>query len=727
MRKRGALFLFHLVLVLFCSSAPAAEAGRAQPSKTLSGIVVDVTGVGIPRAEVAVDEGSTRTDERGRFAIAVAADEVAVRVSAEGFGAYSDRVRVPFARITLHPAGVTESVTVTAGRSPDRLADTAASVSVLTSATILTSAASTPDDALRSIPGFSLFRRSSSRVANPTTQGVTLRGLAASGASRGLVLADGVPLNDPYGAWVYWDRVPQVAIDRIEVVRGSGAESLYGLNAIGGTLQLLTVTPRARSARVSFEGGEHGMVRTSGYAGMRRNAWNGFVAAERDVLDGFPIVAPEERGPVDENAGLRYSNALTAIGWSGSRWTVGARANWLDEDRENGTPLQRNDTNLWSLAANGRGTGLGGLVSFAGFAGETAYDQSFSAVSPDRTTERLTGRQRIASDNAGGSLQWFRQWTGRTLLVGGEAQHVSGGGAAVDTGTQQDSAAYAQLGLDAAARLKVVAAMRAGLWSTTSESAAGFDRRRWYLVPRASVTWAQTPSVSLTASWSSPARTPTLNELYRDFQVGNVYTHSNMFLVPEDAQSAEAGVLVRHGTASVRLLGYWTRVDDAITNVTLGISSGRIERQRRNAGTIRARGVEAEGEWRPAGWASVAASLAFSDSRFIRSEEPGLSGKRVAQVPRWRGTVSARLTRGRAVASLDWRSTGAQFDDDQNRFELRAASVLDAYLGANLPRGVQAFVAAENLFDAEVDVGRTPVRTIGTPRSIRAGLRLFFP
>ena len=62
--------------------------------------------------------------------------------------------------------------------------------------------AATLDDALRSVPGFSLFRRSSARVANPTTQGVTLRGLAASGSSRALALGDGLPLNDPVGGWV---------------------------------------------------------------------------------------------------------------------------------------------------------------------------------------------------------------------------------------------------------------------------------------------------------------------------------------------------------------------------------------------------------------------------------------------------------------------------------------------------------------------------------------------
>ena len=61
---------------------------------------------------------------------------------------------------------------------------------------------------LRQVPGFSLFRRTTSRAANPTTQGVSLRGLGASGASRALVLSDGFPLNDPFGGWVYWDRAP---------------------------------------------------------------------------------------------------------------------------------------------------------------------------------------------------------------------------------------------------------------------------------------------------------------------------------------------------------------------------------------------------------------------------------------------------------------------------------------------------------------------------------------
>src|SRR4030095_6053068 len=131
---------------------------------------------------------------------------------------------------------------------------------LLTSAERATMAAGALDDALRSTPGFTLFRRSSSRVANPTTQGVTLRGVSGAGSSRTLVLADGVPLNDPFGSWVYWNRIPLAAIDRVEVVRGATGD-LYGAGALGGVIQLLTVQPNRTRARATIHGGSHDTFR----------------------------------------------------------------------------------------------------------------------------------------------------------------------------------------------------------------------------------------------------------------------------------------------------------------------------------------------------------------------------------------------------------------------------------------------------------------------------------
>ena len=83
------------------------------------------------------------------------------------------------------------------------------------------------DGKLRQLPGVELFRRSSSLVANPTSQGISLRGLGSTAASRTLVVEDDVPLNDPLGGWIHWEEQPELSIDRIEVARG-GASDLYG-------------------------------------------------------------------------------------------------------------------------------------------------------------------------------------------------------------------------------------------------------------------------------------------------------------------------------------------------------------------------------------------------------------------------------------------------------------------------------------------------------------------
>ena len=142
--------------------------------------------------------------------------------------------------ITLHPAPFFEAVNVTSSRTDVPRFDSTVTMTVISANDLAAQAAVTLDDALKLVPGFTLFRRTSSRVSNPTAQGITLRGLGGTGSSRSLVLADGVPLNDAFGGWVYWDKLPQAAVDRVEVLRGSGSD-LYGADAVGGVVQILTL------------------------------------------------------------------------------------------------------------------------------------------------------------------------------------------------------------------------------------------------------------------------------------------------------------------------------------------------------------------------------------------------------------------------------------------------------------------------------------------------------
>src|ERR1043166_3592471 len=182
-----------------------------------------------------------------------------------------------------------DSITVTATRTETRLADTPSSVVVLNRETINNSPATTIDDALREVPGFTLFRRSGSRSANPTSQGVSLRGIGASGASRAVVLDDGVPLNDPFGGWVYWGRVPRASLERVEVLRG-GASDLYGSGAMSGVVQFVRRRDAALSVDVS--GGSARAGEASVYVGHT------YVRLAGDVFPttGYVVVAPESRG-----------------------------------------------------------------------------------------------------------------------------------------------------------------------------------------------------------------------------------------------------------------------------------------------------------------------------------------------------------------------------------------------------------------------------------------------
>jgi iron complex outermembrane receptor protein len=179
------------------------------------------------------------------------------------------------AEVTLHSQQSTKS----AKTGPDggfvfsgvtgtemKLSEVPGSTVLLSSAEIDANPALTTDDLLRQVPGFSLFRRSSSRVANPTTQGVSLRGLGASGPSRALVLEDGIPMADPFGGWVYWDRIPRTELSSVEVVRG-GASSLYGSDALGGVVQFLSRVPKGPSISIDTSYGTEDTPDLSVWAG----------------------------------------------------------------------------------------------------------------------------------------------------------------------------------------------------------------------------------------------------------------------------------------------------------------------------------------------------------------------------------------------------------------------------------------------------------------------------
>ena len=332
------------------------------------------------------------------------------------------------ARAEATPPRRAEQVTVTATRQPSRIEDAPASVAVLPRAALDATAAPTLDDALRQVVGFSLFRRSGSRFANPTSQGVSLRGLGASGASRALVLVDGLPLNDPFGGWVHWARVPRLSLERLEVLRG-GASDLYGSTALGGVVQAVTREPAAGPALdAEASGGGLGTYDGSLSAAGTRGAWGGRFSGQLFHTDGYVPVEEASRGAVDVAAWSRHAAGDASLERRIGQGRLFARASAFGEDRGNGTPLQVNDTRVvvGALGADWGEAGRGAWTA-RGWGQSQLYHQSFSALSADRAREDLTRLQRVPATAFGASLQRSQAIGSRQrLLVGADARSVDG-------------------------------------------------------------------------------------------------------------------------------------------------------------------------------------------------------------------------------------------------------------------------------------------------------------
>jgi outer membrane receptor protein involved in Fe transport len=268
-------------------------------------------------------------------------------------------------------------------------------------------------------------------------------------------------------------------------------------------------------------------------------------------------------------------------------------------------------------------------------------------------------------------------------------------------------------------RANIGAGLRGEFWRT--RRADGTDSRdERFLVPRGSIAYRATETITLRTSYQDGHRSPTINELYRDFRVGNTLTRANAGLGPERARGWEASALVAQPWIGARAAFFWTTMDDAIVNVTLD-AGATIIRQRQNAGRVRARGLEVESDLRLADGVAITASCAVIDSTFTEGSD--LVGLRVPQVPRMQASAGFRGTWPHLTAAVEWRFIGHQYDDDRNAFLLDRSSMADLKVAWRARRGFELFAALENAFDEEQDVGRTPIRTIGLPRTFRAGIR----
>jgi outer membrane receptor protein involved in Fe transport len=695
----------------------------------------------------------TTTDSTGHFSFpnASAAD---VRVEVPGFAPQNAHLQVGGdVEIQLVPATVTQNIVVSATRSNLPEEATASSVRVLPAEQLAATAGVTLDDKLRQVPGFELFRRSSSRVSNPTSQGVSLRGLGSTAASRTLVLADLIPVNDPFGGWIHWDETPQLLVQQVEVVRGGGSD-LYGSSAIGGVIDIVEHPPTVAAGELQLQYGQQDTPMASLIESLSRGNWHALVAGDWLRTDGYILVAPDERGAIDRRSNVHYQNANAQIERTfGSRGSAFISGNLLNETRSNGTIVQSNGTRLWRYNAGFDWTTSDtSALKLRFYGGTEHYRQSFSSVAPDRNSETLTRLQEVPTGELGSTVQWLQSFGAHfTLVAGADVLDVRASdvedtffnrptGYVDTTARQRQTGVYGE-GIFQYAKWTITGSLRfdhfvnsdAQNW-TFAKGALTYtgipDRSENVPDPRLGVVRRLSDNLAITASAFRAFRSPSMNELYRTGQVGQQITLSNPLLRSERATGWEAGVQVAQPSrnAIMRASYFWTEVNRPVTALTLSRTGNSILLQRENLGQIRSRGVSFDFEVVPRSWMFFSGGYQYARATVTRFDQnPDLIGNWIPQVPRNTGTVQGTLTNRRwGTLSVQVRGTGHQYDDDRNTFLLHSFFRADAFASHEISRHLELFLSAENLFDRTVEVGRTPVLTLGSPRLVQGGIRIFW-
>lgn len=668
------------------------------------------------------------------------------------------------------PATEVAEIVVTAARLPPAASEAAFSVVRLDEKALKT--AVRVDEALRSVPAVSLFRRTNSQSANPTTQGLSLRAIAPSGAGRALVTLDGVPLNDPFGGWVIWAQALPESLEGIDVVRGTGSGP-YGAGALTGMIALRERDADGGVLDVSVA--ERGGLRAAGSASVAHGNSALTISGLHETTDGYAPVRGDAAGLAD------VPMDLTAEALSGrfdyrlsDDVRLSVRAATWEEDRGSGLGNNRANASGHSASVTLARAPRDGKTGWRLQAWQTTSNlyNSSGAVSADRSTVTPANIQyktpaegwgvnaalRRKEDFAGGRLEWelgadarfnegetnehFRYQNGaftRGRMAGGEASII---GLYVDGSWQGEG-------------WLIAGGVRLDQWEnkggfrfeddlqsgavTLNETEAARDNN--VFSARLAVRRALNDNWSLRGAAYSAFRPASLNELHRPFRVGNDLTEANASLTPETLQGIEGGFAYEGNALSVTGTVFYNKIEDAIVNVTLAngpgtfpragfVPAGGVLRQRQNAGTIEATGIEFSAQWQATDTLALKAAASWTDAEMDGGTTASqLTGLRPAQAPEWSTVLGLNWQPIDALfLGIDARYESDRFDDDLNSRVLEAAWTVDARAEWAIEKHATLWIAADNLLDEQITTSMTATGIAGCtqPRTLRAGIRLTY-
>lgn len=649
------------------------------------------------------------------------------------------------------------------------IGDRAYSVTIISPDMLANEPSQRLENALRLVPGLQQFRRSDARSANPTSQGVTLRGLGGNASSRVLMLLDGVPQSDPFGGWISFPGYDAINLASVRVRRGGGTGG-DGPGALAGTIELESagILPDQSNLYADLAYGSRESIEASLGTSQALGQGGLTISAQYARGDGFTPVIARQRGAVDRPAPYeQFGVNLRFVAPLSANTELQASARAFADERERGFAFSDNRNN--GADASLRLVGRGALPwSALAYVQVRRFESSFAAISADRSTATQSLDQYNTPSTGLGARAEMRPSLGSNgeLRLGAEWRRTSGETRELFTfvagsptrlrragGASETLGAFAEASWQASPDLLLTGGGRLDHWRLTDgrlretllatgasvTSTLFTDRSGWEGTGRVGFAWDAAGLLKLRGAGYLGWRLPTLNELYRPFRVGPDATAANAALAPERLRGAELGLDYEIYTIQLGATVFWNRLDNAIANVTLArgpgtfagvgfVSAAGTFSQRQNLDSVEARGLEIEASG-DIGDLHLAAAYSYVDAKVKAAPgQAAIDGRRPAQVPRHfaTGSIGWFPQGGDSGLNLTARYVGAQFEDDLGQLALDDAITLDARAAWRLNRNLLVELRGENLFDTTVQAAISGPGIIerATPRTIWLGVKL---
>lgn len=737
-----------LLIVVFSLPAIAQES-RAKVRGTVTdphGAVI-LNAICILRDRRSGLELSALTNHEGTFVLAVAPGAYRLTVARSGFATEAREVQVTAGEhlavdVVLQPAPFFEQVVVVSGSRQEELRESSTTaVGVISQEAMRDTGYERVGDVLAEQPGIlirPIARLAASGVAGEQIQGIDSRQV--------LVLLDGLPLVGARGiksGIINLNSQSVGRLDRIEVVKGASS-ALYGSDAIGGVINLITREPRSPlEGDIVISGGSLGAFDLRGGMGFALKKLGGYVEAERHRAEEYDLTPTtfDTTGPRfhrnDLLLKLRYElTPRFVMSFLGNAYRNGEWGRSLGEQGPQSSTTTDSMQN-YALTADVSLTPLTRLIA-----------RGYVARYDERSEIDVIALP-AAIDSVANLNERYVRWEAAVEQVIGRRQFLQGG---IEWSQDRYRGFNRVLGDNAGQQIRMIDVWlqdRLALYDRLILTLGGryHDHSRYgaHAVPRIGALFRVTESVRVRASFGRGFRAPDLGQLYfRFFNPTNLYqVIGNPHLQPETSRTFQLGA--DYGRRGLRFgvnlfrNDVWNLIDTQLLGrpstpeqlraimARFGIDPSfspalnRLLFFYRNLANIRTSGLEADVEWRlPRGF-GIAGAYTYLDAR---DRQTGLY---LPQRHRHQGVVRVSWADEPRGIRLNVRGTffSAWFLSPTS--VAQGYRLWDFYAAKSLRGGAEAFLAIDNLFDS-----RDPKLKLTPPvfdradpgRTVRVGFRL---